>query len=53
MSDVGIVLWLAAIATSIYAYGFATVFRVYLVPYIWYTSRLYHYLASDSSEHQG
>lgn len=35
ISDVGIVLWLAAVITSIYYRGFAEVFRVYLVPYLW------------------
>lgn len=35
MSDVGTILWLAAVGTAIYQYGFATVFRVYLVPYLW------------------
>ncbi|RDB17938.1 Delta(12) fatty acid desaturase [Hypsizygus marmoreus] len=35
MSDVGIVIWLAAVIYSIYTYGFATVFRLYLVPYLW------------------
>jgi omega-6 fatty acid desaturase / acyl-lipid omega-6 desaturase (Delta-12 desaturase) len=35
MSDVGIFLWLAAVAGSIYYFGFATVFRLYLVPYLW------------------
>lgn len=36
LSDVGILLWLGAIALSIYTYGFTTVFRLYLVPYLWY-----------------
>ncbi|KAG2065572.1 hypothetical protein BDR04DRAFT_1082970 [Suillus decipiens] len=35
LSDIGIVLWLAGIAGSIYTYGFLTVFRLYLVPYLW------------------
>jgi len=35
MSDVGIFMWLGAIAASIYVYGFSTVFVVYLVPYLW------------------
>ncbi|KAG2358321.1 fatty acid desaturase-domain-containing protein [Suillus spraguei] len=35
LSDIGIVLWLAGVAGSIYTYGFWTVFRLYLVPYIW------------------
>ncbi|KAI6041419.1 fatty acid desaturase-domain-containing protein [Pisolithus marmoratus] len=35
LSDIGILLWLGAIAASISAYGFATVFRLYLVPYFW------------------
>jgi len=35
LSDVGILLWLAGISSSIYAFGFWTVFRLYLVPYLW------------------
>jgi omega-6 fatty acid desaturase (delta-12 desaturase) len=35
LSDIGIVLWLAGIAGSIYTYGFSTVFRLYLAPYLW------------------
>ncbi|EIW81347.1 oleoyl phosphatidylcholine desaturase [Coniophora puteana RWD-64-598 SS2] len=35
LSDVGILLWLGAVAYSIYTYGFSTVFRLYLVPYVW------------------
>jgi omega-6 fatty acid desaturase (delta-12 desaturase) len=35
VSDVGIVLWIAALAAALYTYGFATVFRVYGVPYLW------------------
>ncbi|KAH7884987.1 fatty acid desaturase-domain-containing protein [Phlebopus sp. FC_14] len=35
LSDLGILLWLAGIIGSSYAFGFATVFRVYLVPYLW------------------
>ncbi|KAJ6619455.1 delta-12 fatty acid desaturase protein [Mycena sp. CBHHK59/15] len=35
VSDVGIFLWLAALATAVYHYGFATVFRLYGVPYLW------------------
>ena len=41
ISCVGIAIWLAALATSIYFKGFATVWKVYLVPYLWlapYTS---------------
>ncbi|KAF8917067.1 fatty acid desaturase [Mucidula mucida] len=34
-SDLGIALWLLAVGTSIYHWGFSTVFRVYLVPYLW------------------
>ena len=36
VSDVGIVLWIAALAAALYTYNFATVFRVYGVPYLWY-----------------
>lgn len=35
LSDVGILLWLAGVSSSIYAFGFWTVFRLYLVPYLW------------------
>ncbi|EMD39805.1 hypothetical protein CERSUDRAFT_112068 [Gelatoporia subvermispora B] len=35
VSDIGIVLWLAAVVAGIYYKGFAEVFRVYLVPYLW------------------
>lgn len=35
MSDLGIILWFAAVCAAIYHYGFAEVFRVYLVPYLW------------------
>ncbi|GLB38476.1 putative acid desaturase [Lyophyllum shimeji] len=35
VSDVGVLLWLAAVGFSTYEYGFATVFRLYLVPYLW------------------
>ncbi|KAK7681610.1 hypothetical protein QCA50_015343 [Cerrena zonata] len=35
ISNVGVVLWLAAIAASINTWGFLTVFRTYLVPYLW------------------
>jgi omega-6 fatty acid desaturase (delta-12 desaturase) len=35
MSVVGIVFWLAGIATAIYYKGFLEVFRAYLVPYLW------------------
>jgi len=34
-SDIGVILWLAGVATAIYTYGFLTVFTVYLVPYLW------------------
>jgi len=44
LSDIGILLWLGAITMSIYTYGFATVFRLYLAPYLWYV----HYLISPS-----
>ncbi|KII86959.1 hypothetical protein PLICRDRAFT_113984 [Plicaturopsis crispa FD-325 SS-3] len=35
ISNLGIAIWLTALITSIYTYGFAQVFRVYLVPYLW------------------
>lgn len=35
MSVVGIVFWLAGIATAIYYKGFLEVFRAYFVPYLW------------------
>ena len=35
LSDIGIVLWLAGVGTSIYTFGFWSVFRLYLVPYLW------------------
>lgn len=35
LSDIGVALWLAAITTWIYYRGFAEVFRLYLVPYLW------------------
>ena len=36
ISTVGILLWLAGIAGSIYVWGFLDVFRIYLIPYLWY-----------------
>lgn len=38
MSVLGVAIWLAAIATSIYLKGFTTVLKVYLVPYFWLVS---------------
>jgi len=35
LSDIGVILWLAAIFTWSYYKGFAEVFRLYLVPYLW------------------
>ncbi|KAF7350394.1 FA-desaturase domain-containing protein [Mycena venus] len=35
LSDLGIFIWLALIVLSCYHWSFLTVFRVYLVPYIW------------------
>ena len=35
ISDIGILLWLAGVAGSIYKFGFSDVFRLYLVPYLW------------------
>ena len=34
-SDIGVVLWLAAIVTWSYYKGFAEFARLYLVPYLW------------------
>ena len=36
ISDVGIALWFGAVCWGVYTYGFAEVFRVYLVPYLWW-----------------
>ena len=36
ISNVGIFIWLGAIAASINTWGFFTVFRTYLIPYLWY-----------------
>lgn len=48
LSDVGVVIWLAAIITWTYYKGFADVFRLYLVPYLWYAlpSIVYHVLST-------
>lgn len=35
VSDVGILLWFAGVAASIYHFGFFTVARTYLIPYLW------------------
>ncbi|KAG6377218.1 fatty acid desaturase-domain-containing protein [Boletus reticuloceps] len=35
MSDIGVLLWLAGLAGSIYKFGFWDVFRLYIVPYLW------------------
>jgi len=35
LSDIGVVIWLAAIISWSYYRGFAEVFRLYLVPYLW------------------
>lgn len=35
VSDLGIIIWLSAIAYSISQWGLSTVFRLYLVPYLW------------------
>ncbi|KAF9236466.1 fatty acid desaturase-domain-containing protein [Melanogaster broomeanus] len=35
LSDIAILFWLAGIVGSIYSFGFLTVFRTYLVPYLW------------------
>lgn len=38
ISDLGIIIWLSLILGSIYLYGFGTVFRTYLAPYLWLVS---------------
>ncbi|KAH8104651.1 delta12-fatty acid desaturase [Cristinia sonorae] len=35
LSDIGIVLWLSVLGTWVYYKGFAEVFRLYIVPYLW------------------
>ena len=35
LSDIGIAIWLSVIITWSYYNGFAEVFRLYLVPYLW------------------
>ncbi|KIJ10144.1 hypothetical protein PAXINDRAFT_172245 [Paxillus involutus ATCC 200175] len=35
LSNVGILLWMAGLAGSIYTFGFLTVFRLYIFPYLW------------------
>jgi len=35
ISVLGVLLWLAGVALSVYNWGFLTVFRTYLVPYLW------------------
>lgn len=35
ISDLGILIWLGAIATWAYTRGFGEMFRVYFVPYLW------------------
>lgn len=41
VSNVGLLLWLAAIGASISRWGFFEVFRTYLVPYLWYAISLF------------
>ncbi|KAG6812198.1 hypothetical protein H0H92_003934 [Tricholoma furcatifolium] len=41
-SDFGIFLWLAAIVAGCFHWSFPVVFRVYLVPYLWYVGSLSH-----------
>ena len=36
VSNIGVFLWMAGVAYSISQWGFFEVFRVYLVPYLWY-----------------
>jgi len=35
ISDIGVGIWLAALGYSIYTFGFLSVFRIYLLPYLW------------------
>ena len=35
ISDIGVLLWIAAMAASIYTFGFWTFMRTYFVPYLW------------------
>jgi omega-6 fatty acid desaturase (delta-12 desaturase) len=35
LSNIGVALWFLGLFAAIYAYGFAAVFTVYLVPYLW------------------
>ena len=56
ISNVGIFIWLGAIAASINTWGFFTVFRTYLIPYLWYVT--YFLISLDIysnaiSTHQG
>ena len=39
ISNVGILLWMAGVGYSISQWGFFEVFRVYLVPYLWYVAQ--------------
>lgn len=43
-SDIGIAIWALLVGASIYNWGFATVFRVYLVPYLWSGCSIYQML---------
>lgn len=36
VSNIGLAIWLGAIIYSIKTFGFFEVFRLYLVPYLWY-----------------
>lgn len=36
ISSVGILLWLSGLGASIYVWGFLDVFRIYVIPYLWY-----------------
>ncbi|KAJ7246043.1 hypothetical protein C8J57DRAFT_1081951, partial [Mycena rebaudengoi] len=35
LSNINVALWPSGLFAAIYAYGFATVFTIYLVPYLW------------------
>lgn len=36
ISTIGILCWIGGLAVAIHFYGFFEVFRVYIIPYLWY-----------------
>ena len=36
VSDIGVFIWAAIVGYAISKFGFATVFRLYGLPYLWY-----------------